>query len=169
MSTVTASIFYEPALGPLLNELSRLMRREFDRRLRAAGVQLTRAQWLILYSVAQEEGLTQSELAEVLELERMTVGRHAMRLEAEGWLERRPDLGDARVFRLFLKVKGQRMLARLEPVVERLRRDYFSGIDPQRQADLFADLLKIRENLLALGLSRETSARYEPPSSIAKF
>lgn len=150
MAQPTTPIFSEPALGPLLHELSRLMRREFDRRLKSAGIQLTRAQWLILYHIARAQGLTQSELAEELELERMTIGRHAARLETDGWLERRPDAQDGRVFRLHLRSKAERILARLEPVVERLRRDYFSGIEPSRREALFNDLLQVRANLLAL-------------------
>lgn len=150
MTTEVSSVVSELALGPVLNELTRLIRREFDRRLTTVGIELTRAQWLTLYYVARSEGCTQSELAEALELERMTVGRHAARLEAEGWLERRADSTDARVYRLHLKPKAQRTLARLGPLVERLRRDYFAGIDPGRQQALFADLLKIRDNLLSL-------------------
>ena len=151
-------VFSEPALGPLLNELSRLLRREFDRRLRHAGISLTRAQWLILYHVARAQGRTQSELADELELERMTIGRHAARLEAEGWLERRSDTEDARVFRLHLRSKAERMLIRLEPIVDRLRRDYFAGIDPQRRDALFHDLRQVRANLLALDPARPRSS-----------
>lgn len=154
----TPSNFSEPALGPLLNELSRLLRREFDRRLAARGVLLTRAQWLILYHLARAQGSTQSELAEALELERMTIGRHATRLEADGWLERRADSLDARVYRLHLKPKAERTLARLEPVVEQLRRDYFAGVEPQRRDALWQDLLKIRQNLLSFAeIPRETT------------
>lgn len=141
-------ILPEPALGPLLNELSRLLRREFDRRLRKAGIRLTRAQWQILYHVARSQGCTQTEVAEGLELERMTIGRHAARLEREGWLERRSDTEDRRVFRLHLRSKAERILARLEPVIAELRRNYFAGIDLPRREALFHDLLKIRANLL---------------------
>jgi DNA-binding MarR family transcriptional regulator len=150
MSLVASPVFTEPALGPLLNELSRLMRREFKRRLRTAGIDLTRAQWLILYHVARAPGSTQSELAEALELERMTIGRHATRLARQGWLERRPDAEDKRVFRLHLRNKSERTLSRSEPVVEQLRRDYFTGISLERRDELFNDLLTIRRNLLAL-------------------
>jgi MarR family transcriptional regulator, transcriptional regulator for hemolysin len=150
MAQRPTTVFSEPALGPLLNDLSRLLRREFDRRLRLADIQLTRAQWQILYHVARAQGCTQTELAEGLELERMTVGRHAARLEAEGWLERRPDARDRRAFCLHLRSKAERTLARLEPMVDQLRRDYFAGIDPQRRDNLFNDLLKVRANLVAL-------------------
>ena len=126
------------------------MRREFDRRLRDAGVRLTRAQWLILYHVARAPGATQSDLAEALELERMTVGRHASRLAEEGWLERRPDQGDGRIFRLHLRAKAERTLTRLEPIVEQLRNDYFEGVDPTRRDALLHDLLQIRDNLQTL-------------------
>lgn len=149
MAHETTEPFSEYALGPLLNELSRLLRREFDRRLAAAEIRLTRAQWLILYHIAQAEGSTQSDLAEALELERMTISRHAARLEADGWLERRADPRDARIYRLYLKPKAERTLDRLEPVVEQLRRDYFAGLDQPRRDALWQDLLRIRDNLIS--------------------
>lgn len=147
MATASPTLSVEPALGPLLNELSRLMRQEFDRRLRAAGVALTRAQWLTLYHVRRSPGCTQVDLANALELERMTVGRHAARLEAEGWLERRADRNDGRVVRLHLRPKAERALDELEPIVTEMRREYFSGIHAQRRAQLVEDLLTIRDNL----------------------
>jgi MarR family transcriptional regulator, transcriptional regulator for hemolysin len=159
MITAAASdlVVSEHALGPLLNDLSRLLRREFDRRLRAAGVRLTRAQWLILYQVAREEGVSQTALAEKLDLERMTVSRHAARLSHQGWLERRAHEGDARVYRLFLRLKARRVLRDLQPVVERFRQDYFRGLDGERRQALFDDLQHIRANLISLGESERSS------------
>ena len=149
MANASPTVSADPALGPLLSEISRLLRREFDRRLADSGVQLTRAQWLILYHIARAQGSTQTDLADALELERMTVGRHAARLENEGWLERRADALDARVYRLHLRPKAERTLARLEPIVAKMRRDYFAGVDPERREALWQDLLKIKENLLS--------------------
>lgn len=137
----------EPPLGPLINELSRLMSRAFDQRLRALGILLTRAQWQILYHIARAEASTQTEIAEALELERMTIGRHASRLELDGWLERRADKTDGRIYRLHLRPKAKAILSQLEPVVEQLRRDYFAGLPRSAREQLFSDLLKIRDNL----------------------
>ncbi|MEM8843388.1 MAG: MarR family transcriptional regulator, partial [Pseudomonadota bacterium] len=86
--------------GFLINDVSRMMRAWFDERAQALG--LTRAQWRVLVHLAGREGLNQKGLAEILELDTVTLGRHIDRLERDGWLERRPDPTDRRAWRLYL-------------------------------------------------------------------
>ncbi len=76
-------------LGFLLHDASRLMRKRVDRRARTLG--LTRAQWRVLAQLRRREGINQSALADILEIENITMGRHIDRLEDAGWVERRPD------------------------------------------------------------------------------
>ena len=75
-------------VGFLLHDVSRLLRKRFDRRARALG--LTRAQWRVLVHLAPRQGINQTALADILELDNVTLGRHVDRLEQTGWLERRP-------------------------------------------------------------------------------
>lgn len=91
-----------PPADPILlvNDVARLIRREADRRARLYG--MTRAQWFILARVDRAPGLTQRQLAELLEVEPITVGRLVDRLEARGLVERRPDPADRRIWRLHL-------------------------------------------------------------------
>jgi MarR family transcriptional regulator, transcriptional regulator for hemolysin len=154
-----ASSESERRLGFLLNELSHLLRREFDRRVRDKGVGLTRAQWLILLQVSQQEGCLQRELAEALRLEPATVGRHVGRLTAAGWLDRRDDPRDGRAYRLQLRTKGRRTLAQLKRLAEQLRDEYFTGIPLERREFLIDDLLIIKRNLLAC---RARAANHSP-------
>src|SRR3954471_5294627 len=86
------------SLGFIINDISRLSRKEFDRRVRELG--LTRAQWLFLWHVAQQPGCTQSELAERLQMEKITIGRQAERLLRTGWIERRDHAEDGRAYHL---------------------------------------------------------------------
>ena len=84
----------------LLNDLARLLRTEADRRAKVNG--MTRAQWGILIWLEREPGLSQRELAEVLEVEPITVARLVDRLERRGMVERRADETDRRIWRLHL-------------------------------------------------------------------
>ncbi len=99
------------AIGFLIADVARLMRASFDRRVRQLG--LTRAQWLVLVRLARRPGMTQSELAESLEVERATAGRMVDRLERKAWVERRADAADRRVNRLYLTAEAEAVQARV--------------------------------------------------------
>jgi DNA-binding MarR family transcriptional regulator len=135
-------------LGFLLADISRLARKEFDRRVRDLG--LTRAQWLFLYYLARSPGSTQSELAEVLQMEKITVSRQAARLERAGWIQRADDAADARAYHLQLTARAGRIIGRLEQRAQRLRTDCLQGLTPTRRSALVADLTLIKDNLLRL-------------------
>lgn len=135
-------------LGFLVAEVSRLMRRQFDHRARRLG--LTRAQWLFISRLAREPGCTQNELAERLQLEKITVSRHAVRLEAAGWITRRAHDQDARAYRLWPTERALRMNERLAVLAAELREEYLVGIPDLRRQSLMDDLQLIRNNLLAL-------------------
>src|SRR3954471_18960236 len=136
----------ERSLGFLMADISRLVRKEFDRRVRDLG--LTRAQWLFLYYLARQPGCTQSELAELLQMERITVSRQADRLEKAGWIQRRDHADDARAYHLELTPRAGRIIRQLDERADRLRRDYLEGIPSPRRSALVADLSLIKTNLL---------------------
>ena len=89
-----------PDLLFLLHDLARQLRLNADRRASAHG--MTRAQWMILFRLERQPGLSQKELAEILEVEPITVARLVDRLEDRGMLERRDDPHDRRIWRLHL-------------------------------------------------------------------
>lgn len=84
----------------VLHELAHLMRTRFDQRARMHD--MTRAQWVILLKLERNPGLTQNELANLVEVEPITVARLVDRLQAKGVVERRHDPDDRRVWRLHL-------------------------------------------------------------------
>lgn len=138
----------ERNFGFLMHDVARLMRHEFDRRSRALG--LTRSQWWVLNFVYAQEGATQSELAERMEIERATLGRLLDRLEEKGWVERQPDAVDRRAKRVFLTGKVQDLIRALRGIAAGLRGDAMAGIGRAEQ-DRFVDTLtKVKSNLLAL-------------------
>jgi DNA-binding MarR family transcriptional regulator len=131
-----------------LNDVSRLLRREFDRRVRGFG--LTRAQWMLLAYVARQPGATQSDLAEILQQEKITVSRQAARLEKNGWLERLDHAADGRAYRLQLTPKAIAMVERLAAVSDQLRADVLSGLPAVRREALINDLLQVKASLLRM-------------------
>lgn len=138
----------EQNLGFLLSDISRLARTVFDRRVRDLG--LTRAQWLFLRYLTRRPGCTQSELAEILQMEKITVSRQAERLVKAGWIRRRDHAADGRAYQLDLTPRAKRITARLEERADGLRRDYLQGLPPSRRTALLADLALIKANLLQL-------------------
>ena len=95
----------------LLNDVGRMIRTEADRRARAHG--MTRAQWVMLIRLERQPGLSQKELAELLEVEPITVARLVDRLAARNLVERRPDPQDRRIWRLHLLPSAQPVLDEL--------------------------------------------------------
>jgi DNA-binding MarR family transcriptional regulator len=155
---VAARSTAEQGLGFVLNDISRLARKEFDRRVRE--LRLTRAQWLFLYHLARQPGCTQSELAERLQMQKITVSRQAERLLRAGWIERRDHAEDGRAYHLHVTRKAQPIIARLANVAGRLRDEYLRGLPRPRRAALMADLLHIRTNLLRM----DAAAKRRSPS-----
>ena len=132
-------------VGFLLHDVSRRLRKRFDRRARALG--LTRAQWRVLVHLAPRQGLNQSGLAEILEVESITLGRHVDRLEETGWLERRPDPGDRRAWRLFLTDKARPTLDRMEALAIKTQEEAMAGLSQDERSRLLALLLSMKRNM----------------------
>lgn len=152
---------FDRTLGFIVSDISRLLRKEFDRRVRGHG--LTRAQWLLLYHLARQPGASQSDLAESLQLEKITISRHAARLEKSGWLERHDHAHDGRAYRLRLTVRATKMIAQLSGVVDELRDAAMGGIPVARRAALIDDLLQVKSNLAALDAAAKASSRSHEP------
>src|SRR5215207_10606853 len=94
-------------IGVMISDTARLLRTVFDRRVRRLG--LTRAQWLVLTRLYRRPGTSQTELAEMLEVDRASAGRMIDRMEKGGWVERRADPVDRRVKRLHLTPEARRI------------------------------------------------------------
>ena len=110
----------ERYIGYLFADVARLMRTVFDRRVRSLG--LTRAQWLVLSRLNRSPGLSQVELADMMEVEKATAGKHIDRLELKGWVVRRPDPADRRIKRLYLTPIAQRVQKRMWRIAQATRR-----------------------------------------------
>ncbi len=141
----------ERQLGSLLAEINRLARREFDRRVRPLG--LTRAQWLFLYHLGRQPGATQSGLADLLQMEKISVSRQAARLKSAGWIRRRDHPEDGRAYHLYLTPRAERVYTKLEDLAAQLRAEFLAGLPAARREELLDDLSLIKANLLRLDAS----------------
>jgi DNA-binding MarR family transcriptional regulator len=131
----------------LLHEVAHLMRTQFDQRARARG--MTRAQWVILKRLERTPGLSQNELASLLEVEPITVGRLIDRLEARGIVERRDDPKDRRIHRLHLTPKAKPILREIADNIVQMDSIMSNGID-EKTLDLMAAALKAMKANLTL-------------------
>ena len=136
------------SFGYLLNDVTLLFRKHFDRRAVKFG--LTRAQWRATKMLHHREGLRQTELAELLEMEPIAVGRVIDRLQAAGFVERRPDPKDRRAWRLYTTEQAQGVIDDMELIARDLRRDASRGIDYDELQHALSVLGRIKENLQAL-------------------
>ena len=131
--------------GFLLNDVARLLRTSYDRRIRKLG--LTRAQWWVLTHLYRGDGVSQTELAETLEIEKATLGRLLDRLEAKGWVRREHDATDRRVWRVHLTDEVEPALRTMRTIAAELRRDALSGVSAAERERFVDTLLAIKENL----------------------
>jgi DNA-binding MarR family transcriptional regulator len=132
-------------IGFLLNDAARLMRKDFERRTRSVG--LTRAQWQTLFHLHRNEGCNQATLADVLEVEPITLARVLDRLEASGLVERRADPGDRRARLLFLGARAHPLLDELKALGAETREIALAGITDDERTQLWTLLTKMRANL----------------------
>ena len=133
------------SLGFLLADVSRLMRQRFD--ARAASLGLTRAQWRVLGQLRRREGINQVALAEILEIEPITLARHIDRLEAKGFVERRPDPNDRRARCLHLLPAARPVMDQMRGLSQITRGEALDGIPDADSEKLIDLLLAIKENL----------------------
>ncbi len=130
----------------LLHDVARLLRVDADKRARSHG--MTRAQWAILIRLERQPGLSQKELAELLEVEPITVARLIDRLEGAGMVERRPDPRDRRIWRLHLRPAAIPMLGEIAHQRDEIIRMLSPGID-RATLDAVTDALEtMKANLL---------------------
>ena len=134
-----------PTLGFLLHEVARLLRRRFEQNARGSG--LTRSQWQVLAYLAQNEGINQSGLADLLEIEPITLGRIVDKLQILGLIERRPDPSDRRVWLLHLTPAARPKLSQLRQLGEATRGEALAGVAEADTERLLKTLQALKANL----------------------
>ncbi len=128
-----------------LGELHRLIRAYADKEAGRFGI--TRAQWAVLAKVERSEGMKQTELAELLEMQPITLTRLIDKLCDAGWIERRSDASDRRVNRLYLRKAGRALLGKMSGLKSELTATALEGINPADAHRLLTQLEQIKENV----------------------
>jgi MarR family transcriptional regulator, transcriptional regulator for hemolysin len=127
-----------------ISETAHSLRKAFDRR--ACGMGVTRAQWKVLFRLKRQPGLRQIELAEMLDIEAITLSRIVDRLEEAGLVERVADPADRRAWRLHVTAKAQPLVEKLQAVADDMIVEAFEGIDPKHIEITRQVLGRVREN-----------------------
>jgi MarR family transcriptional regulator for hemolysin len=128
-----------------LGELQRLVRAYADKQAARHGI--TRAQWAVLAKVERTEGLKQTELAEQMEMQPITLTRLVDKLCNNGWIERRGDETDRRVNRLYLRKAARPLLGKLSGLRSEITTTALEGISPADAHRMLDQLDLIKENV----------------------
>lgn len=132
-------------LGFLIHDVARLMRRRFE--AKASGSGLSAAQWRLLVRVAKEPGIAQARLAELLEIEPISVSRLIDRMEDGGWIERRPDADDRRVRLIFPTDKSREAYGKVKSMAGEVYEAALHGLSPEARRATIEGLKTIVNNL----------------------
>jgi len=132
-------------IGFLLGDIGRLMRKEFDRRVRGFGI--TRSQWRVIVHVMRQEGLNQTQLADLMEVEPITLVRLIDKLEKAGLIERRLDPNDRRARLLYLTRKARPYIEKLKAVADEFREEMLEDLSPKERDQLIRMLMCIKAKM----------------------
>ena len=138
-----------------IGETAHALRKAFDRL--AVGLGVTRAQWKVLFKLTRRPGLKQVELADMLDLEPITLCRIVDRLEEAGLVERTRDPEDRRAWKLHVTAQAKPLVDKLQAVGAELVGHAFSGIDPEEIEITRKVLARVRENAGSIGTMNRAS------------
>lgn len=146
---------WDSRLGFLMHDVSRLRRSVFDEFMKPMA--MTRSQWWILAHLSRDDGMIQSDLANVLDIGKAALGGLIDRLEASKFIERRADSNDRRVKRVYLTSKGTQIINEMRSSNHEMSERILVGLDTSARHALVDMLTLVKKNLLAI--------KVEPPRS----
>lgn len=152
-------------VGFLAADISRLMRTEFDRQVGALGV--TRAQWMVLARLARRPGCSQTELADMMEMERATAGRLVDRLEENGLVRREADPADRRIRRVFPTDRATGQQEQMRAVADSIVDDALSDLSAKEREALITLMSAVRARLSSVVSASAPSATPVPAATAA--
>ena len=144
-------------IGFLLNDTARLFRRAFNARTKDSGV--TALQWRLISYLKRHEGIRQGPLAELIEVEPITLSRMVDRLAEAGLVERRADPADRRAWQLHLTPRARDLLEVMRQTTDRLNEEATEGLSDAERTQLIALVGRIRCNLSRRDATNETEAK----------
>jgi len=150
-----------PGFGFLVNDVSRRLRRLFERRARQTGLPITRLQAALILYIARHEGVSQAVVAADLDVEPIALVRMLDRLHEEGLVERRPHPTDRRVRTLWLTPLARPVVERILAINRAIRAEAYAGLPPAAREALISGLEQIKGNLAT---AEEDGAAAELPA-----
>lgn len=143
------------SIGFLLNDSARLFRRAFNARTRDMGI--TALQWRLISYLKRHEGIRQGPLAELIEVEPITLSRMVDRLEDAGLIERRADPTDRRAWRLHLTPRAAGLMSNARDLTETLTEEATEGLSAAELDQLVTLVERVRANLSRRECQKETA------------
>lgn len=140
---------FNRSFGFVLHETARLLSKRYDQRAKSLG--LTRAQIQVLAYLVYHEGINQAGLAELIEIEPISLARLIDRMEQSGWVERRPDPRDRRAWRLYITDKAKPVFAEMIAIGAEVRGEALAGFTEAERDQVMELLLRVRRNLSERG------------------
>ena len=134
--------------GFLLHDVTRLYKRRFEQH--SAQLSLTMSQCKTLSLLARNEGISQRQLAELADIDAMSIVRILDRMEADGWVERRADPQDRRARRLVVTDKARTILDQIQEMAAATRAEVLQGLNTAQRTELVSLLEHAHTNLQAL-------------------
>jgi DNA-binding MarR family transcriptional regulator len=145
---------FERNIGFLVHDVARLMRKRFDERMKPLG--LTRSQWWVLSCLVREDGLTQTEMVNVLDVGKVTLSGILDRLEKKDWVERRADANDRRARRVFLTSAGRDIARKMTRAGNKLTDQISSALSPTDLKRTIDSLAQLKSTLLEENKEHQT-------------
>lgn len=146
-------------LGYLIHDVSRLRRVSFDREL--APLRITRSQWWVLAFISRNDGLSQTQLANDLDVGKVALGSLIDRLQSAGFVDRVADKKDRRVKRVFLTDKARELIKEIAPVTDSFNERILEGISREDLELTSRTLYAMKQKLIALTNDEDDTADVE--------
>ena len=142
-------------LGFLIHDVSRMRRSSYDQFMKPLGI--TRAQWWVLAHLSRHDGMMQTQLADVLEVGKASLGDVIEGLETAGWVDRRPDPSDKRAKRVYLTRPAQTLIKRMTKMEHEFDSQILTDLSPAERTDMMRNLLKIKHAIARLNPNAASS------------
>ena len=154
----------ENYIGFLVNDVSRLMRRNFNRQAEGQGLSIS--QWRALAYLSRQDGVKQVTLAETLEIQPITLARLIDRLEEAGIVVRRSDSDEGHATRIYLTPHAQPLLEKLWEIAKKTEENTLANLSEEARAALVKSLLQAKQNLLSDGDAEDEEDTKDSESSL---
>jgi len=145
LNAMTIKAHKPSPLGFLVTDIARLMRRRFDQRISEYG--FTQTQWRAILVLSANPGASQKAIAELLEIQPISLARLMDRMEAGGWVERHPDPNDRRAVKLFLTAKAAPILGIASECSKDVMATATKGMSKSQRQELLSLLVIVKDNL----------------------